>query len=727
MSCGAKRVIAVGVAVSLFLGAFAGMTAFAEGGRLHPTLRRMLDVPRGGAPLDGEQQIPASLPARYHVPSLREFIEGLFSGWGRVSVLVKTGTEVVGTRFLGFPIRVNTGTVLGMAVTLAELLVLASAPEVVYVEPAWRVEPKLDASLPAIGMAYVRSAFPELTGEGVVVGLVDTGIDYLHLDFRFDRDGDGFEESSRIAALWDQTDGFFGSRYSRADIEADIASGFGPSQGVVHLDDDEGHGTRVAGILASDGSSSSAGLSGVAPGAELVVVKTPFYTSDILAGVEYIFEYAEGRGLPAVVNLSLGGHAGAHDGTSLFEQGLDELVDRPGRVVVVSAGNEGDERIHISRQLYYGSTTFSMAPTGSSLEASLWYPGDVRLHLSVALPGGGVLDIPYAASGSGATTAGDLYVDNATAGTNPNNGYHEATFRLSGSGPGQQWPVTVTLDGGGGRFHGWITGGDGYFVGGDMTYTIAEPGNARRVITVGAYNSRARWSSLAGEQDFTASYPLGELTSFSSRGPTMDGRLKPELTAPGAWIVSSRSGTAWVQNFVAYVDGVHEASLGTSFAAPHAAGVVALMLSINPQLTWSEVLDRLVDSAGEDQHTPPLPDPRWGYGKLNAALAVAAVEPPHDGGGGEPVPRPTVEATTNPAVDVASFRYELPETAAWSELRLYAVDGRLVFEVAVDPRGERVDWGLTTTAGEPVGSGLYLFVLVSDVGSSAVGRLVILR
>ncbi|UCF10415.1 MAG: S8 family serine peptidase [Candidatus Bipolaricaulota bacterium] len=732
MSLGWKRAAPWATAALVFLISIA-VSATAGTERLHPTLRAWASASSARLSPSGAGVARLPLPGGDgpFVAPLPELILRFLGDLERVPVLVKAVRPVGGMHFAGLPIRANTGTIVSVAVTLGELLRLAEDDGVVYIEPAWKAAPKLDVSLSTIGMPYVRSAYPGLTGEGVVVGVVDTGIDYLHLDFRYDDDGDEFEESSRITAIWDQTEGLFGTYYSRAEIEADIALELGPQSGVVRQHDNEGHGSRVAGILVSDGSSSTAGIAGIAPGAELIVVKTPFYTTDILAGVEYIFEEAGLRGLPAVVNLSLGGHAGPHDGTSLFEQGLDELVDRPGRVIVVSAGNEGDQSIHISRVLFGNSTSFAISPSSASVEASLWYPGSAHFDVTVALPGGLLLEVPFGETGSASTENGDLYVDNAAAGANPSNGFHEATLRLSGAGGGQLWGVSVTDRAGGGRFHGWITSGEAEFIGGDATHTIAEPGNALRVITVGSYNSRASWPSLAGTQDFTSSYPLGALTSFSSAGPTMDGRQKPDLTAPGAWILSSRSGSAWVQNYVVHTDGVHEASLGTSFAAPHVAGVAALMLSIDPTMTWTEVRDILIDSAGQDAHTASPPDSRWGYGKLSAPAAVNAVEPsPGDGGDGDgpgPLGRVRIETTTNPATEIASFVYQLPERATWAVLRIYSVTGRLLYETALDPGGERVDWGLTTANGLRAASGLYLFLVVSDAGRSPVERLVIRR
>ena len=252
---------------------------------------------------------------------------------------------LLGGTFLGIPILLNTGTIIGMRVSASELLLLVDSPHVVYIEPSWKVEPKLDYSVPAIRADQLHSATPPLTGKGVLIGAVDTGIDYAHLDFRYDSDGDGVEESSRILSIWDQTSGSLGTYYSNDEIESDIALGLGPQSGQVHETDINGHGTHLMGIAAGDGSSSDSTLVGVAPDASIIMVKSSFYTSDIISGVKYIFEQADALDLPAVVNLSLGGHEGPHDGTSLFEQGLSELAQQYGHTIVVSAGNEGDEKI----------------------------------------------------------------------------------------------------------------------------------------------------------------------------------------------------------------------------------------------------------------------------------------------------------------------------------------------------------------------------------------------
>jgi subtilisin family serine protease len=715
-----RRIICVLIGVCFL---FCFQSVFADLERLHPCLRGILAQAEGGettslSALSPELQIfPAGEePQRSVPPSGRAGV----GGEDRVGVLVKVRRPIWGGRFLGLEIQVTTGTILGMRVTLGELLALAGSNEVVYIEPAWRTEPKLDASTAAIGVNAVRAQFPTLKGKGVIIGAVDTGIDYTHLDFRFDKDGDGFEESSRILAIWDQTSGYFGTYYDGTQIESDIANGLGANAGLVREKDTEGHGTHVMGVAGGDGSSSNAGFIGVAPEAGLIMVKTSFYTSDILAGASYIFEQADRLGLPAVVNLSLGGHAGPHDGTSLFEQGLDELAQGTGRVIVVSAGNEGDQAIHVSRTLYGNGFSFSVNPSSSSLELSLWYPGDSRFTLTVVPPAGEAIVVP---TGTYVGAAG-IAIDNAAAGPNPNNGDNEALIILKGFPLGVLWTFTVTDEAGGGRFDAWVTSDGAMILEGDSAYTIDEPGNAPHVITVGAFNTKGRWPSRAGEQDFLSQYPIGGRSDFSSRGPTRDGRQKPELVAPGAWVASALSSDYSVQNYLIHPDGVHTMLAGTSVSAPHVSGVVALMLSRDPQLTESEVKAKLTETATRDAFTGAVPNREWGWGRLDAEAVIAVVEPPPDG---EKDEIPIVTLSENPVFDHARFVYKLPEGTGGATLYVLTVGGRPVFEMSVYLRSGEVEWDLSASGGEPLASGLYFYLLVSETGRSEVGRLVIAR
>lgn len=687
--------------------------------RLDPALRMLvIDASRW----DGQDVArPLGLdPDRYEVRISSE------TGEVQIGVLVKLARPFSGHSYAGLPVWGCTGSILAMDVTTDELLYLLDEEDVVYVEPVWKAAPHLDVSVPAIGADEVHGLSPAVLGEGVIVGAVDTGIDYSHLDFRRDRNGDGFEESSRIVAIWDQTFGVFGVRYSKAEIEADIVGGHGGDAGTVRQTDRDGHGTHVLGIAAGDGSSSDAGFVGVAPEASLVMVKTTFYTSDILRGVEYIFDLADSYGMPAVVNLSLGGHDGPHDGTSLFEQGLDELAAGPGRAIVVSAGNEGDLKIHASSTLSGGSISYEIEPRDTQVDLSIWYPGPSRFTVTIAPPGESAIAAPWGTeTGAITTTAGTVRVDNAWGGVNPNNGDNEAFVRLYGLSGGR-WRITISDLGGGGRFDMWVSGGSASLVGGDSVRTIDEPGNADEVITVGAYTTKATWPSQSGDQDYTSQYPVGAITSFSSRGPTRDGRVKPEVAAPGAWICAALSEDAGWQSAFVHPDGVHTVELGTSMAAPHVSGAIALMLSVDPELTTTEIRSILLSTAARDVHTGTVPNPLWGWGKVDVAAAVQEVIASGPG----PLPEteiPVIGLAANPVRSVAQFEFAVPDGTTTATLRVYDVTGALVYDVPVDPGGGSVSWNLRTGHGDAAASGLYLYVLVTDRGISKVGRLVIAR
>ncbi|MDD5219068.1 MAG: S8 family peptidase [Candidatus Bipolaricaulis sp.] len=644
------------------------------------------------------------------------------TGETRLRVLVRT-TEPLASSSLGARVGFSGDEIATVAVSAAGLERLAEDERVIYIEPSRKMRPTVDASVPAVGADVVHTAIPSVLGEGVVIGLVDTGIDYEHLDFRFDEDGDGTEESSRILAIWDQTYGLFGAEYDRDDVESDLAFGHGPSEGIVREKDANGHGTHVASIAAGDGSSSGYGFVGVAPAASIVAVKTTFYTADILEGVEYILDKADALDAPVVVNLSLGGHEGPHDGTSLFERGLAGLADGTGRVIVVSAGNEGDEEIHVSGTLQSGSKAFRVKPDTWQFELSLWYPGDARFAVTVTSPSGATaVALPGASSGYVATPDGVAYVDNAADGVNPNNGDREVYLRLSGVAAGAIWTVAVRRLSGSGRFDAWVTS-TGSIVNGDSVSTIDEPGNAEGVITVGAWTTKSTWPSKAGAQDYTSSHEVDGLSGFSSQGPTRDGRLKPDLVAPGAWICAALSTSAAAFDYLTHPDGVHGMQLGTSMAAPHVSGAAALLLSVDRTLTVGKILTALTSTATRDAYTGTTPNMRWGYGKLAVVAALEnleAEEPPLP-----PVDVPEIGLEENPVSGEARFTYVLPNGTGMAVLRVYTVSGILVFEADLDVDDDAYTWALVSRHGEPLAAGLYLYVVVTDRGASEVGKLVI--
>ena len=408
---------------------------------------------------------------------------------------------------------------------------------------------------------------------------------------------------------------------------------------------------------------------------------------------------------------------------------MAELASESGAAIVVSAGNEGDETIHVSQTLSAGgSYTFSVAPNSISTELEIWYPGASSFALRVAAPSGETVQVPAGATGSLITPHGSLYVDNASLGVSSLNGDAEISVRLSALS-GAPWTLTMSNQSGGGAFHGWITSGNAAFLGGDSAYTIAEPGNAYGIITVGSFNTKAQWMSSSGSVDYSVEFPVGAFSSFSSQGPTRDGRIKPDISAPGAWIMSSASSDAWSSPTLLHPDGQHVAAAGTSFAAPHASGVIALMLSLSASLSVDEILGHLTAAGRSDLFTGTVPNLRWGYGKLDAQQSVLSIVPDEPDPPPTTVERPHLEILANPASTVAEFAIAVPVDTPSAVLKIYSILGTLVYSapVEVDAAGSAYTWDLTSTSGGALANGLYLCILTTPNGKSETARLVIDR
>jgi subtilisin family serine protease len=315
-------------------------------------------------------------------------------------------------------------------------------------------------------------------------------------------------------------------------------------------------------------------------------------------------------------------------------------------------------------------------------------------------------------------------VDNASAGTNPENNANEARITLSALTTGAPWNITIADAAGGGRFDGWITSSDGAIIGGDSLLTVDEPGNANKVITVGSFNTKAQWASLAGQQDFSSTTQMGALSYFSSLGPTRDGRQNPDIAAPGEWICSTLSVDSPSALYLTNPDGVHTMNLGTSMAAPHVTGVIALMLSVDPQLTTDQIRAVLIDTATQDTFTGSVPNTSWGYGKLNAQDAVAEIINQVN-----PLIEdvPTIALMENPASTEAKFVYRLLHDTTQARLPVITVAGVSVLDMDLPISGRQYTWNLIDNVGRSLANGLYLYVITTDKGNSVVGRLVITR
>lgn len=470
----------------------------------------------------------------------------------------------------------------------------------------------------------VRAGITPGGGRGVVVGIVDTGGDFAHQNF-LKPDG-----STRLLALWDQSGVAranspfgYGRLYSTAEIDAALqapnpyaALGYGPRPDTPN---EQGqHGTHVMDIAAGNGAGT--GLPGVAPDADIVfveisatdiawtgpdVVKQSFGDSaQMLEAVKYIFELAGDR--PCVVNLSLGTNGGPHDGTSLLEQGMDALVNaKPNRAIVIAASNSQTDDIHTSGIVGMGQSVdlgwTLIEEAGGEFE--LWYEGNRRLEITLIGPDGTQVATVQPGNSQPLALGSQVAIFISSRLGDPNNNCNVIGIWVAGGVAGGTWTVRLrSLSNAPVDYHAWLERLDGSqssFVTPVPTHTLGSISTGYETIVVGSYDAHK------------AAFPL---SSFSSSGPTRDGRQKPEISAPGGNVIAARSRTR---------NGLTRKS-GTSMAAPAVTGLVALMMAEATRngiaLSSAQLRAKLL--AGADPAAPVAGagawDPRSGAGRASS-------------------------------------------------------------------------------------------------------------
>ncbi len=536
-------------------------------------------------------------------------------------------------------------------VSIDELKRLSNINEVAYIDAPTISYPATNVSLPQNGTALLHNGALNNTkykGKDVLVLIFDSGIDWNHIDFKDPED----PTKSRILYIWDQTllgleagesrpSGFnYGVEYTKSDIDDEID---GSPSGFVREEDSNGHGSHVAGTAAGSGIK----FGGMAPEADIIVVKGgngSFSEDNIIDALTYAEQKATTLGKPIIVNLSLGGQDGPHDGTRSYEEAIDNFSNKPGRVVVVSAGNDGADEMHISGSIASGGngtfqiTVPSYTPeSGSSnddFSFNVWYDGSATVTAKVTSPNGVVYERTSSAGTAADDSDGKIYLENLTISGNKRTIGLEVYDALLGNTPAEGvWTLELIGVSTSISYDGWLSDN---LIGepasrvllqnGDNDKSVAMPGTANKAITVGAYVTKVTWPSVNGGQySYTDGDEPGDIAVFSSQGPTRDGRMKPEITAPGKGIVAALSnqleeseGDVWINP-----DNIHFLSQGTSMSAPHVTGASALLLSNNPSLTVDEIKSLLGNTARSDDNTQSTPNNTWGYGKMDILQAVA--------------------------------------------------------------------------------------------------------
>jgi len=580
--------------------------------------------------------------------------------------------------FSGFDVEIlsRSGNFLVASAPMDQLRELAGLPQVLRLEGPSQAAHSLDLSVPNVRADKIWEE-PTLgwdKGEGVVAGMVDSGINLQHEAFLDDAG------NTRIKYVWDMTGAGGGSPPEEDvcgywDVNGDWVSESCDgveckpkqiSEGTCQERDIEKpgvmpHGTAVMGTLAGNWFHCSQDVEekcrGVAPLADIIAVKTPeeFTTVDVAEGTAYIFKKTEELNQPAVVNLSVGSHRGPRDGSSVFEQFMTSQIDpeqhpySPPRIVVASAGNEGLEKDHAEVTLTHvnpSARVYSIMEYKQSasvkrkthLEGWYTFTGDQEIEVRILrkfFQDPEVL-IDWQQFGSSDSVTG------------PGNKYEVALFNTESTGPARgfvveietetqaswQYLIDVRSEGSGAEedvvVDLWIdplattvgTDGEPLFYFEDESVspakTLTPPCTADNVICVSSYNTRCP-SGLCNE-------PLGgnlgndeveTFSAFSSRGPRRDGALKPEVGAPGqALIVPYSPGETSYRSY----------AVGTSFSSPHVAGTMALLLRNRPDLSY----DELIQSFGGTARSWEISETEWesqttgyrGVGKLDAYALV---------------------------------------------------------------------------------------------------------
>ena len=501
-------------------------------------------------------------------------------------------------------------------------------------------------------------------GQGVIVGVIDTGIDFNHINFC---DSAG---RSRIRAVYLPVDST--GRSPLIDGYELPGSCYENPSNIALLKTDDtasSHGTHTLGTAA--GSYKENGWHGVACDADIVACGMPeqqFTDVNIANAVKYIFDYADRVGKPCVINMSIGSNSGPNDGTSFLCRVFSSLSGA-GRVCVLSAGNDGEYPVCFRYQTKFDvdtATTFLRNRWGGLQRqgyVSMWNnsPREHRTRVVIVNRSTGALEYASPVVGTlpedsiftissewdpafAAFYTGELYF---ASGLEPqfdeegnllsNQRFHSIwEFDVESVQPGHLIGLQYIAETGT-ELVGWCTQ-NAYFysfgmpgaTGGSSTGSISDLATTDDVISVGAYCSRQSYPMATGEMAFFDGFYPTDIASFSSFGPDENGLQRPDVCAPGAVVISSanrydvksdRSG--WPASAV--VDGVeypYYPNKGTSMSTPAVTGAIALMLQANPALTAHDVREVLKRSSVKDEYVVQGKALQWGAGKLDVWAAV---------------------------------------------------------------------------------------------------------
>jgi len=530
---------------------------------------------------------------------------------------------------------------------------LMSELDFIYFQQDVKVGLTLDSAIKETKIDKIHSG-PDIEypydGSGVVVGIIDFGFDFEHEMFS---DGNG---NSRIKKIWLQNAQEFGTKPKLFNYGIEL----NPEDFSNYKYDynELSHGTHVASTAAGSRSRIESQIAGVAKGADIVLVSprsadevSATNQSGLLDGIKYIFDYAQEQGKPVVINLSLANHIGPHDGSALFDRACEFLVnEQSGRVLVTAAGNNGN----LKTTIYSKSQTIKTNPSfpeyvgeNTQLYVDIWGEESSELCLSV----GSYYQKEISWKNKFCTDVSEInskYYFEGDKTINYTVSTSESEFngkpRIFFSYDPDVDNILIEVTSSGGEFFLWNSGAGGSevggfsslnldgFVSGENKYQVGEiGGNSEAFITVGSYTSKNSFRNIYNN-NLSLPAKIGNISSFSSRGPSASNSNKPDISAPGEIIIAAYNGydSNSKENFSQspsplafsnYVDGKEQylgALQGTSMSSPIVSGIVALILQANPLLDYRQVKTILRSTATR----AGVWSPDWGFGKVDALAAV---------------------------------------------------------------------------------------------------------
>lgn len=529
---------------------------------------------------------------------------------------------------------------------LAGLVVIATLGLQTRAMDRVRVETRVDAA---------RAKY-DVQGRGVLIAILDRGIDWKNADFR-QTDG-----STRLEWIYDLTDPTGanasnnpykrGTLYSRSQINAALQGGH-----ALQTRDAVGHGTTTAGIAAGGGRNDSR-FQGVAPEARLIAVKlttdtlpahddetaeTGFYDPALIpVAMDFVTTKAAELGLPCVLLLNIGSVGGSTDGTSKLARKIDATVGpgRPGLAFVTGTSDDGNAPNRAAGTVAQGQTlTLEIQKVNtSSLTFDLWYPETDRFGVRLLTPDGtfGPYDAPVGPGERDVKTpSGVLYYHNGRDVDFDESTNQKRQIWIRFTGPAGKYSVEMEgVSVVSGRFDATLNpsrfDAAGAPVNQFLNFTapgsIWDLASASNNICPNSYVIRTNYTDINHIPRTLSEGILGGLWKGSGVGPTFDGRIGMDVSAPGDSLFTTYNPKSWWatarHNLLENSVGLYGRASAVSAANPIVTGIVALLLEMDPTLDARELKHLLQQSARADNFTGDVPNPIWGYGKVDALAAL---------------------------------------------------------------------------------------------------------